>query len=340
MKKKASIYDKYINSPNPLKDSILMNKTFPNIKDFPQKYKQEDKIPENIDIRKIASEYFNKLSTIEEKCHDIIKSVKGSKTLSKEFLHYYKEKNKFKDIDKNLSNLMGKNFDNLRQKVRLHIDVFCYLFSVIEKEFVNKHFFEYDINIIYWAILFHDIAKFINMNPICEKKMFFGGTDSMHPYKSAIIFINTLLDKKLIEISDEEQKNFKEKYYKFKKKIFDSYIKKGSEYHIDIKCFNDIIEFIKYLRSLGEENSWLCDAFILIIFHQNLPNNSHHMNPQLLSKEQIKTAFDLRLLEMMRIIMVLDSLSHQIFDPTDWTTQINKQLDIVRSYFDDKDKKP
>lgn len=43
--------------------------------------------------------------------------------------------------------------------------------------------------------------------------------------------------------------------------------------------------------------------------------------------------FDLRLLEMMRIIMILDSLSHQIFDPTDWTSQINMNLDNVRKYF-------
>ena len=57
------------------------------------------------------------------------------------------------------------------------------------------------------------------------------------------------------------------------------------------------------------------------------------MNKELLSKEQIMNVFDLRLLEMMRIIMILDSLSHQIFDPTDWTSQINMNLDNVRKYF-------
>ena len=67
------------------------------------------------------------------------------------------------------------------------------------------------------------------------------------------------------------------------------------------------------------------------------------MNKELLSKEQInifsinniiwgaflylfnkygklKNVFDLRLLEMMRIIMILDSLSHQIFDPKEWNS--------------------
>ena len=118
--------------------------------------------------------------------------------------------------------------------------------------------------------------------------------------------------------------------------IYDSYMVKelkSMKFYINIEYFNDIIKFIKYLRSLGEDNSWFCDVFILIIFHQNLPNNEHKMNKELLSKEQIMNVFDLRLLEMMRIIMILDSLSHQIFDPTDWTSQINMNLDNVRKYF-------
>ena len=334
MKSKMS-YSKIKSSSNPIKDCILFNKTFPEIKEFTQKYKPEDIIPENIDIRKIVSEYFNKLGTIEEKCHEIINNGKGSNILSNQFLHQ-KNKKIFNDIDKNLSAIMGKNFDNLKQKVKLHTDVFCYLFTVIEKEFVNKHFYEYDLNIIYWTILFHDIAKFRNMHPVLEKNMYYGSTDGMHPYKSAMIFINTLLEKKLIEISEDEQKNFNQKYEKFKKKIFDSYKSKISGFHFDIKYFKDIIEFVKYLRSLGEKNSWLCDVFILIVFHQNLPNNKFHMNPELLTKEQIMDVFDLRLLEMMRIIMVLDSLSHQVFDPTEWTSQINIQLDIVRTYYNTK----
>ena len=121
----------------------------------------------------------------------------------------------------------------------------------------------------------------------------------------------------------------------FKNLIFNSYITKDNYnyYCIDTNCFKDIIKFINYLKTLGENNNWFCEAFILIIFHQNLPNNEMHMNKRLLTKEQIKEVFDLRLIEMMRIIMVLDSLSHQIFDPSEWVSQINKQLDIIRTYF-------
>jgi hypothetical protein len=239
---------------------------------------------------------------------------------------------------------MDKSFDNLMPRIRLHIDVFCYLFSVIEKEFVNKYFVEYDLNIIYWAILFHDIGKYIKMHPIYEQKNSFTKGikgDKMHPYKSALIFLDTLINKKLINLNQKDLDIFCEKFTKFKKIIYDSYSikdKKKMKYSINIKYFNDIILYIKYLRSLGKENNWFCDVLILIIFHQNLPNNEFHMNKELLTKEQIMDVFDLRLLEMMRVIMILDSLSHQIFNPTEWTSQINMNLDKVRVYFSQDNK--
>ena len=126
----SKVSNKYVKSLTPIKDSILWNKTFPRIKDFPQKYKKEDIIPDNIDIKKIASEYFKSLVTIEDKCHEIL-SLEGKsyQTLSKQFLHYKKD-SKFADIDKTLSVVMGKHFDNLKPKVRLHTNVFCHLFTV------------------------------------------------------------------------------------------------------------------------------------------------------------------------------------------------------------------
>ena len=54
------------------------------------------------------------------------------------------------------------------------------------------------------------------------------------------------------------------------------------------------------------------------------------MNFPILSNEQIKEIFDLRLLEMMRIVMYLDSITYTLFDNTEWEAQINKQLDFLR----------
>ena len=166
-------YEKYINSSNPIKDSIILNKAFPNIKEFSQKYKKEKAIPEEINIKKIASEYFEELKTLDSKAHEIFLSIKIPKScLSYDFIYYKNNSILFKDLDDKLSNIVGSYFKNLEREVRLHINLFCYLFTVIEKEFVYKHFVDYDINIIYWVILFHDLAKYICIHPDKEKKKY------------------------------------------------------------------------------------------------------------------------------------------------------------------------
>ena len=76
-------------------------------------------------------------------------------------------------------------------------------------------------------------------------------------------------------------------------------------YNISLEHFDEIYEFLKYITSLDDENEFIYDASSLIIFHQNIPNNENNMNFPLLSNEQIKQVFDLRLLEMMKVIMYL-----------------------------------
>ena len=141
----------------------------------------------------------------------------------------------------------------------------------------------------------------------------------------------------------------KGKFKNFKKIIFDSYealsttqsiMKTGDEkidnqkiYNISLKHFDKICEFLKYIKNLGSENQWIYDASVLIVFHQNIPNNEHNMNHPLLTNAQIKEVFDLRLIEMMRVIMYLDSSTYTIFDNTEWEIQINKQIDILRNIF-------
>ena len=44
----------------------------------------------------------------------------------------------------------------------------------------------------------------------------------MHPFKSILLFIETLIEKKLFKISEEEYSVLNEKYQKFKSIIFDS----------------------------------------------------------------------------------------------------------------------
>ena len=341
-------YSKYFKLLNPIHDSILMNNKFPLIKDFPQKYSSSEKIPDEINIKILAKKYFNILPSLEEYTKETIVALKPSiKNLSITFFLYEQNNNKYlKEIDESLTDLMANKFLNLRQRVRLHINLFCYILTQFEKEILKKHFVDYDINILYWTTLFHDIGKHQKLHKDYEKGYIFGILDKMHPFKSILLFIETLIKKKLFKISDEEYIVLNDKYQQFKNIIFDSYealpetpglMKTGNAqidrqiiYNISLKYFDEINSFLKYIKSLGSGNEWIYDTSSLIIFHQNIPNNENNMNFPLLSNEQIKEIFDLRLLEMMRVIMYLDSITYSIFDNTEWEIQINKQIDILR----------
>ena len=341
-------YSRYFNYANPIHESILMNNKFPLIKEFPQKYESSYIIPKEINIKILAKEYLNNLPLIEKYASETIKTLKPKiKNLSTMFFMSELENNKYlKEIDESLTDLMGEKFMNLRPRVRFHENLFFYVLTQLEKELINKQIVEYDMNILYWVTLFHDIGKFQKMHKIYEKDYAFGIMDKMHPFKSILLFIETLLERHLFKVSEEELLVLNTKYNEFKQIIFDSFealpetpnlMKVGNKkvdsqkiYNISLKHFSEISSFLKYIKSLGSENEWIYDASVLIIFHQNIPNNEHNMNFPILSNEQIKEIFDLRLLEMMRIVMYLDSITYTLFDNTEWEAQINKQLDFLR----------
>ena len=341
-------YSKYYNLLNPIHDSIVMNNKYPLIKDFPKKNKSNLVIIEDNNIKNLAKKYFDCLPLIENYTKETIITLKPTiKSLSITFFLTALLNNKYlKQIYESLNDLMGNKFLNLKQRVRLHINLFCYLLTQLEKEVLKKYLDDYDINILYWVSLYHDIGKHQKLHKIYEKDYVYGILVKMHPFKSILIFIESLFEKKYFKISDEEYIILKKKYIEFKDIIFDSYealpetpnlmktgikqIDRQKIYNISLKHFNKIYEFLKYFKSLGSENEWIYDASVLIIFHQNIPNNENNMNFPLLSNEQIKEIFDLRLLEMMRVVMYLDSITYSIFDNTEWEIQINKQIDILR----------
>ena len=344
-------YSKYYNLKNPINESINMNKKYPLIKEFPQKYSKDEIIPEEINIKLILKNYINKLPLLEKFASENIKIIKPKeKNLSITFF-YYEGKNEYylEEINETLNDFMKDKFKNLRSRVKLHENLFFYILTILEDNIIKEKFVDYDINILYWVSLFHDIGKHQKMHKIYEKDYLYGILDKMHPFKSIILFIEILFEKNLFKITEEEIIILKKKFKKFKKIIFDSYeelpstpniMKTGNEkidkqkiYNISLKYFNEICDFLKYIKTFGNKNNWIYDACILIIFHQNISNNEFNMNHPILSNEQIKELFDLRLLEMMRVIMFLDSATYTIFDQTEWEIQINKQIDILRNIF-------
>ena len=242
----------------------------------------------------------------------------------------------------------GYYWDTLDKKVKNHTIFFLYMTEV----FINRDkLSDYDKNILYWAILFHDIGKFHEMNTIYKENYSKNKSiDKAHPFKSAIIFIRTAINQKLLFFNDEnEKKEFIEFFEKkFIKALYESFEEKKQKkrkniyYDINFNNFDDIEKFLLKLKS-HKENKWIYEVVILIIFHQSLPNNNpqlhgRHINEPLLDEKYIKELFDIRLIELMRIILIYDSSSHCILNSSQWEQEIDKYFDLlIKNNFTEKE---
>ena len=66
-------------------------------------------------------------------------------------------------LNNEIINFIGYYWCNLEKKVKSHTLIFLYMTEV----FINKiQLSDYDKNVLYWAILFHDVGKFHEMNTI------------------------------------------------------------------------------------------------------------------------------------------------------------------------------
>ena len=183
-----------------------MNKKYPLIKEFPQKYSKDEIIPEEINIKLILKNCINKLPLLEKFASENIKIIKPKeKNLSITFF-YYEGKNEYylKEINETLNDFMKDKFKNLRSRVKLHENLFFYILTILEDNIIKEKFVDYDINILYWVSLFHDIGKHQKMHKIYEKGYLYGILDKMHPFKSIILFIEILFEKNLFKITEEE----------------------------------------------------------------------------------------------------------------------------------------
>ena len=164
--------------------------------------------------------------------------------------------------------------------------------------------------------------------------------DKAHPFKSAIIFIQTSLAKNLIFFNDEkEKKEFIDFFEKqFIKALYESFEQEENKfndlvYNINFNHFDNIEKFLLKLK-LHKENIWIYQIMILIIFHQSLPNNNpqlhgRHINEPLLDEKYVKELFDIHLLELMRIILIYDSSSHCLLSTSKWEQEIDKYFDLL-----------
>ena len=307
--------------------------------DYFIKNKNNDIFPENLIFEKVFPKFTNYFKNLDYKFSEAIesKAYKDEKNdMSVAIKKFILDQSNIWDNE--ITDYIGYFWNLLDKKIKYHTIIFSYMVDVFIK---RDNLSDYDKNILYWAILFHDVGKFHEMNTIYKEDYSKNKyIDKSHPFKSAIVFIRTLLDKKIIYFEDEkEKKEFIDFFEKpFIESLYKSFEKEYNKhnylvYNICFKYFDNIEKFLLKLKT-HKENKWIYEVLILIIFHQSLPNNDpnlhgRHINEPILDIKYINELFDIRLLELMRIILIYDSSSHCLFGKAKWEQKIDKHFDIL-----------
>ena len=312
------------------------NNYFPNCTKFESINKE---ISDKHNFSKIFNNFLSKLKDFDriftENNSSKTKNTTWNKNYKFEYEHYLIDYIKISDdeVKEYIKNIWEKQFDINPNNIR-HI---CSFLILVDK-YINRSgkLTNYDKNILYWTILYHDLGKYIQMNPFIDEKINTFEYDKTHPFKSIIIFLNSAFEHELFFYPNDEYKKELNNIYKeeFINAIYNSWIRDKSKvlYNINFNHIDIIEKFFMKIKS-EEKNEWIYDICILITFHQSLPNNEYHMNSPLLEEKYIKIFFDKRLAEMMRIIMIYDSASHSMFYGSYWPEQINKNMDEVMKLF-------
>lgn len=316
----------------PLANLIIEKSYIPSTKEYP--------IPSNLptipDKKNIFESFFPVyLSFIKSIEKLFVEHIKKSeeKEIKKDLLIRQCVRHEESKYESELNEFIGKFWVELKIPTKVHTNIFFHLaYNQLEKSKFN----DYDKNILHWTILFHDTGKHQPMNPFIKEDLEEAPVDKTHPFKSTIIFINSLLRAKLIYFPNEEKnKQFIKDFEDFSNCLYHSFVLeknkkfKGTAYNLSFQFLDEIEKFIMMFKD-NKENYWIYDIVCLIIFHQSLPNNDEHMNRPLLPESHIVKFFDLRLIELMRYIMVYDSCSHSLFKGGIWVQEINKHIDQLR----------
>ena len=311
---------------------------FPNCTEFESINKE---ISDNHNFSKIFNNFLSKLKDFDRtfsENHLSTNKTKWNMNFSFNFDDYLIEyiKNIDDEVEEYIKNIWKEQFDDHSNNIR-HI---CSFLILVDK-YINRSgkLSEYDRNIFYWTILYHDLGKYLEMNPIIKEKIDESEYDKTHPFKSIIIFLNSAFEHDLFYYPNDEYKEELNNIYKneFVNSIYNSWSSEKRNYlvrhNINFNHIDVIEKFFMKIKS-QEQNEWIYDICILITFHQSLPNNEYRMNSPLLEEKYIKIFFDKRLAEMMRIIMIYDSASHSMFFGSNWPEQINKNMDKVMKLFE------
>ena len=259
---------------------------YPNVKEF-------ESVIKEIDNKNNFNEIFNTfLTKLKEYDKSFTNYVKSNEIMEKLYtfqvdiyLIKYLENNDI-EVKDYIKNIWEEQTNNNKRHI-------CFFIILVDKYIErSKKISEYEKNILFWTILYHDLGKYKEMNPFIKEDIDLYDYDKTHPFKSIIIFLNSAFEHELFFYPNDEYKNELNKIYKeeFINSIFKSWnleiYDNKTRYNISFKYIDIIEKFFMKIKS-QEQNEWIYDICVLIIFHQSLPNNEYCMNSPLLEEKYI-----------------------------------------------------
>ena len=315
--------DKYNFTDYKVEDRNSFSKIFPQLYFYLSTFDEEISC---ILINKIYSTKDEKNNSDSIKYEDLI-TILNSKSNFKYLMFHTVDKfssSFYKDtfIKTYWENMRAKNKTTTANHTILTL-ILCYY----DFKFINLG--EYDENLILWTMLFHDIAKYISLNPELKEKYEQENlyNDPCHPFKSAALTIKILYLNGFFVENTESKDSIETLVNDIYNLLINSmnfiFNNKGDRYYRhDLKNIDLIIKNLNSLRS--KENDWIVDVIFLIMIHQSLDNNQVRPNDPVFSDEQICLYFTKRLFELALVVYINDSLSYTYFGVNEFTKQITE----------------
>ena len=178
---------------------------FPKVAEFESLNKE---IFDKNNFSKVFNIFLNKLKDFDE---NFTKHVSSNK-IARNLTYYYDS-----ESESYLSTHLKDSFNEVKAYLNEeiwenqyigNINHTCFFIILVDKyiNFSGK-ITEYDKNILYWTILYHDLGKYMNMNKLINENVSCESYDKTHPFKSIIIFLNSAFEHDLFFYPNDEYKN-------------------------------------------------------------------------------------------------------------------------------------
>ena len=205
--------DKKDKITNSLMIDILMDKYnyFPNVIEFESINKE---ISDKSNFVKIFNNFLSKLKEFDKfltnhfssKNIDIKTLFANGFEVDSYLIHYLKN---------NDTELKEYIKDIWKEQIDINVAHICFFIILVDKYIERSgKISEYDKNILFWTILFHDLGKYREMNPFFKEDINIDDYDKTHPFKSIIIFLNSAFEHELFFYANDEYKNELNNMYK------------------------------------------------------------------------------------------------------------------------------